>query len=186
MAIYPIWLFVAYAIYLVIFGYSAPTSIEQFISDWLTTPRGWTLGDRVFVRRACAVHQRDLIPAAAGPRRRRSGGDADVASRDGGESAADGAVGINCRGPLGDRLDPILRRTHRGDAATWTRDLAPVPAYGRTGSQSALGLPGARTFWHIADIADALSDVCFFGVKRTSGEGAAGYASGSNVNNSCG
>jgi len=43
MAIYLIWLVVAYAIYVVIFGYLAPTSIEQFISDWLTTPRGWTL-----------------------------------------------------------------------------------------------------------------------------------------------
>ena len=43
MAIYLIWLVVAYALYIVIFGYSAPTSIEQFITDWLTTPRGWTL-----------------------------------------------------------------------------------------------------------------------------------------------
>ena len=43
VAIYLIWLVVAYAIYIVIFGYSAPASIEQFITDWLTTPRGWTL-----------------------------------------------------------------------------------------------------------------------------------------------
>jgi uncharacterized membrane protein len=43
MAIYLIWLVVAYALYVVIFGYSTPTSVEQFISDWLTTPRGWTL-----------------------------------------------------------------------------------------------------------------------------------------------
>ena len=43
MAIYLIWLVVAYALYIVIFGYSAPSSIEQFITDWLTTPRGWTL-----------------------------------------------------------------------------------------------------------------------------------------------
>jgi uncharacterized membrane protein len=43
MAIYLIWLVVAYALYIVIFGYSAPTSIEQFTTDWLTTPRGWTL-----------------------------------------------------------------------------------------------------------------------------------------------
>src|SRR5262245_42556234 len=43
MAIYLIWLVVAYALSIVIFGYSAPTSIEQFITDLLTTPRGWTL-----------------------------------------------------------------------------------------------------------------------------------------------
>jgi uncharacterized membrane protein len=43
MAIYLIWLVVAYALYIVIFGYSAPASIEQFITEWLTTPRGWTL-----------------------------------------------------------------------------------------------------------------------------------------------
>jgi len=43
MAIYLIWLVVAYALYIVLFGYSAPASIEQFITDLLTTPRGWTL-----------------------------------------------------------------------------------------------------------------------------------------------
>jgi uncharacterized membrane protein len=43
MAIYLIWLVVAYALYIVIFGYAAPASIEQFITDLLTTPRGWTL-----------------------------------------------------------------------------------------------------------------------------------------------
>jgi len=43
VAIYLIWLVVAYALYIVIFGYSAPASIEQFITDLLTTPRGWTL-----------------------------------------------------------------------------------------------------------------------------------------------
>ncbi len=43
MAIYLIWLVVAYALYIVTFGYSAPTSIEQFITGLLTTPRGWTL-----------------------------------------------------------------------------------------------------------------------------------------------
>jgi uncharacterized membrane protein len=47
MAIYLIWLVVAQALYNVIFGYAAPASIEQFISDLLTTPRGWTL---IFVR----------------------------------------------------------------------------------------------------------------------------------------
>jgi uncharacterized membrane protein len=43
MAIYLLWLVVAYALYTVIFGDAAPASVEQFISDWLTTPRGWTL-----------------------------------------------------------------------------------------------------------------------------------------------
>jgi uncharacterized membrane protein len=43
MAIYLIWLVVAYALYIAIFGYSAPASIEQFITDLLTTPAGWTL-----------------------------------------------------------------------------------------------------------------------------------------------
>ena len=43
MAIYLIWLVVAYALYIVTFGYSAPASIEQFITDLLTTPRGWNL-----------------------------------------------------------------------------------------------------------------------------------------------
>ena len=149
MAIFLIWLVVAQALYIVIFGYSAPASIEQFITDLLTTPRGsrlhhCPLGDRVFVRRACAVHQRDLIPAAARPRCRRGGRDAHLASRDGGESAADGAVGIDCRRALGDRLDPVLRWAHGGDAAARTCDLAPVSAYGRTGWQSAPGLPAAR------------------------------------------
>jgi uncharacterized membrane protein len=43
IATYLIWLIVAYALYIVIFGYSPPDSITQFVSDWLTTPRGWTL-----------------------------------------------------------------------------------------------------------------------------------------------
>ena len=43
MTIYLIWLVVAYALYILIFGYSPPDSITQFVSDWLTTPRGWTL-----------------------------------------------------------------------------------------------------------------------------------------------
>src|SRR6516162_778214 len=43
MAIFLIWLVVAYALYIVIFSYSAPASIEQFITDLLTTPPGWTL-----------------------------------------------------------------------------------------------------------------------------------------------
>ena len=43
MAIFLIWLVVAYALYNVIFGHSAPASIEQFITDLLTTPPGWTL-----------------------------------------------------------------------------------------------------------------------------------------------
>jgi uncharacterized membrane protein len=43
MAIYLLWLVVGYALYIVVFGDAAPASIEQFITDWLTTPRGWTL-----------------------------------------------------------------------------------------------------------------------------------------------
>jgi uncharacterized membrane protein len=43
MAIYLIWLVVAYALYIVIFGYAAPASMQQFVTDLLTTPRGWTL-----------------------------------------------------------------------------------------------------------------------------------------------
>jgi uncharacterized membrane protein len=43
MAIYVLWLIVAYALYTVIFGDAPPSSVEQFITDWLTTPRGWTL-----------------------------------------------------------------------------------------------------------------------------------------------
>ena len=43
MAIFLIWLVVADALYVVSFGYAAPASIEQFITDLLTTPRGWTL-----------------------------------------------------------------------------------------------------------------------------------------------
>src|SRR3974390_1293191 len=44
MAIFLVWLAVADAIYVANFGYAAaPTSIELFTTDWLTTPRGWTL-----------------------------------------------------------------------------------------------------------------------------------------------
>jgi uncharacterized membrane protein len=43
MAIYLIWLVIAEGLYIVIFGSSTPVSIEQFITDLLTTPRGWTL-----------------------------------------------------------------------------------------------------------------------------------------------
>jgi uncharacterized membrane protein len=43
MAIFLVWLVVAEALYIGIFGYAAPASIEQFITDLLTTPRGWTL-----------------------------------------------------------------------------------------------------------------------------------------------
>jgi uncharacterized membrane protein len=43
MAIYLVWLVVAYALYIVIFGNTAPASIQQFITDLLTTPRGWSL-----------------------------------------------------------------------------------------------------------------------------------------------
>jgi uncharacterized membrane protein len=43
MAIFLIWLVVAQALYIAIFGYTAPTSAGQFIHDVLTTPPGWTL-----------------------------------------------------------------------------------------------------------------------------------------------
>jgi uncharacterized membrane protein len=43
MALFLIWLAVAEALYIGIFGYSPPTSITQFVHDVLNTPRGWTL-----------------------------------------------------------------------------------------------------------------------------------------------
>src|SRR6516225_3152034 len=43
MALFLIWLVVAEALYIAIFGYSPPASISQFLHDVLTTPRGWTL-----------------------------------------------------------------------------------------------------------------------------------------------
>jgi uncharacterized membrane protein len=43
MAIYLIWLVVAEGLYIVVFGDAEPTSIEQFITDLLTTPSGWAL-----------------------------------------------------------------------------------------------------------------------------------------------
>jgi uncharacterized membrane protein len=43
MAIFLIWLAVAEAIYIANFGYHAPASIGQFVSDVFTTRSGWTL-----------------------------------------------------------------------------------------------------------------------------------------------
>jgi uncharacterized membrane protein len=43
MVIFLIWLVVAEALYIAIFGDSPPASIIQFAHDVLTTPRGWTL-----------------------------------------------------------------------------------------------------------------------------------------------
>src|SRR5580704_5442045 len=43
MAIFLIWLAVAEAIYIANFGYHAPTSIGQFVSDVFTTRSGWML-----------------------------------------------------------------------------------------------------------------------------------------------
>ncbi|HXX03142.1 MAG TPA: DUF2189 domain-containing protein [Xanthobacteraceae bacterium] len=43
MAIFLIWLAVAEAIYVANFGYAAPTSVSQFVTDVLTTPAGWRL-----------------------------------------------------------------------------------------------------------------------------------------------
>jgi uncharacterized membrane protein len=43
MALFLIWLVVAEALYIAIFGYTAPESITQFAKDVLTSPRGWTL-----------------------------------------------------------------------------------------------------------------------------------------------
>ncbi|HTP94075.1 MAG TPA: DUF2189 domain-containing protein [Xanthobacteraceae bacterium] len=43
MAIFLIWLAVAEAIYVANFGYAAPTSIRQFVTDVLTTAAGWNL-----------------------------------------------------------------------------------------------------------------------------------------------
>jgi uncharacterized membrane protein len=43
MGLFLIWLVVAEALYIAIFGYTAPDSITQFAKDVLTTPRGWTL-----------------------------------------------------------------------------------------------------------------------------------------------
>jgi len=43
MAIFLVWLAVAEAIYVANFGYSAPASIGQFVSDVFTTPAGWRL-----------------------------------------------------------------------------------------------------------------------------------------------
>ena len=43
MVIFLVWLIVAEALYIAIFGGSPPASIMQFAHDVLTTPRGWTL-----------------------------------------------------------------------------------------------------------------------------------------------
>src|SRR4029077_15682617 len=43
MAIFLIWLVVAQALYIAIFGYTPPVSIAQFAHDVLTTTPGWTL-----------------------------------------------------------------------------------------------------------------------------------------------
>jgi uncharacterized membrane protein len=43
MAIFLIWLVVAQALYIAIFGYTPPASIAQFAHDVLTTTPGWTL-----------------------------------------------------------------------------------------------------------------------------------------------
>jgi uncharacterized membrane protein len=43
MAIFLIWLAVADAIYVANFGYAAPASVRQFVSDVFSTPAGWTL-----------------------------------------------------------------------------------------------------------------------------------------------
>ena len=43
MAIFLIWLVVAQALYIAIFGYTPPASIAQFARDVLTTTPGWTL-----------------------------------------------------------------------------------------------------------------------------------------------
>ena len=43
MAIFLIWLVVAQALYIAIFGYTPPASIAQFVHDVLTTAPGWTL-----------------------------------------------------------------------------------------------------------------------------------------------
>jgi uncharacterized membrane protein len=43
MAIFLIWLAVAQEIYIATFGYAAPASISQFVSDVFTTSAGWTL-----------------------------------------------------------------------------------------------------------------------------------------------
>jgi uncharacterized membrane protein len=43
MGVFLIWLVVAEALYIAVFGYSAPASIGQFAHDVLTTGRGWTL-----------------------------------------------------------------------------------------------------------------------------------------------
>src|SRR6188472_2040684 len=144
MAIYLIWLVVAQALCNVIFGYAAPASIEQFISDLLTTSRGWTL---IFLRWGIGFLFAALvlsISAISFPL---------LLDRDVGAAvamhtslrvmAANPTVGIDCRRALGDRLDPVLRRARGGIAGARTCDLAPVPAYGRTGSQSARGLPAA-------------------------------------------
>jgi len=43
MAIFFVWLAVAEAIYVANFGYAAPTSVSQFVTDVFTTPAGWRL-----------------------------------------------------------------------------------------------------------------------------------------------
>jgi len=43
MAIFLIWLAVAEAIYVANFGYTAPASVGQFVTDAFTTPAGWRL-----------------------------------------------------------------------------------------------------------------------------------------------
>jgi uncharacterized membrane protein len=43
MVVFVIWLAVAESLYQSLFGYGSPESIEQFVSDILTTSAGWTL-----------------------------------------------------------------------------------------------------------------------------------------------
>src|SRR6185437_9908589 len=80
---------------------------------------------------------RHLVPAASRPRRRRSGGAADLAARGGAQSDHDGRLGPDRGGRAVYRLAAVLPWPDRGGADPRPGHLAPLPQGDRAGREPA-------------------------------------------------
>ena len=129
MFVFLIWLATAQSLYQLLFGYGSPESIGRFLSDILTTSRGWNSHhrrkrNRLPIRRVRSDYQCRFLPAAPGSGCRRDGRDPHFGQGGSSQSADDGGLGPLRRRHTGDRLVAVLCWARGSVASARAFDLA--------------------------------------------------------------
>ena len=133
LVIFICWQVSAESLYVWLFGPTPPESFRVFLSEVLTTPRGWALivlGSAigfVFAVMALSISVVSFPPLAPRPQCTRSCGCSHVCRSGAGEPSHDGALGIDRRGVPGDRFLSAVGWPRVRGTDPRTCDLASLP-----------------------------------------------------------